>query len=92
MRRRATVEDAGIEQGESAVIEGSEIENGERKDSKEKTLKELEAEETSTSNNRRPAETFTEQAGPAAEQHSQTQQARVPMRKRGGWRDELKYL
>jgi hypothetical protein len=91
VRRRATVEDAGLEHGESPV-EGSEVQNGERKDSKEKTLKELEAEETSTGNDRRHAETFKEQAGPAVEQRSQTQQARVPMRKRGGWRDELRYL
>ena len=86
------MEDAGTEHGESPAVEGSEVENGERKQSKQKTSKELEAEETSTSNDRRHAETFKEQAGPAVEQRLQTQQARVPMRKRGGWRDELKYL
>lgn len=45
-----------------------------------------------TSDHKRQAEIYKEQAALAVEQQLLNDQARLPARKRGGWRNDLKYL
>ena len=78
-----------MEREESFHEEGI-LESREVNATEEKTQEYFEIGETDS--DKPPAETFKEQAGPAAEQRSLVQQARVPGRRRGGWRAELKYL
>jgi hypothetical protein len=70
---------------EEGILERREVNAGE-----EKTQEYFEIGETDS--HKPSSEKFKEQAGPTAEQHLPEQKPRVPGRRRGGWRAELKYL